>query len=388
VTVRLLRAAVVGTGFIGPHHVEAIRRTGFGEAVAIVGSDANRAAACAERLRVPWATTDLEEVLADSSIDIVHVCSRNRTHEEITLAALAAGKHVLVEKPMALDPDGAARMAALAAAKGLVLGVAFTYRGYPMVRRARSLVRAGAIGAIRLVQGGYLQDWLSEPTDYNWRVDSGEAGRSRAMADIGSHWFDLMEFVTNERVVEVFAETRTAILARRRPLGDVATYEAASGPTTELAIDTEDEAIIVMRLAGGGMASCVLTQVSPGRKNHLTLEIAGADATLAWNLEDSADRLWLGKRDRAEILYRSAADAARILGPDPAPAGVAEGWTGALRDLLAPFYAAIVDGRAADGASADAAYPDAQAGLRAIAFVDAALTSASSGRWAAVGATQ
>jgi predicted dehydrogenase len=247
---------------MGPHHVEAIRRTGYGDVVALVGSDRKRAAACAQRLRVPRATTELAAVLSDPSIDVVHVCSRNRTHEAITLAVIEAGKHVMVEKPMALDPDGAARMAAVAKAKDLHIGVTFTYRGYPMVRRARALVRDGGVGEIRLAQGGYLQDWLSEPTDYNWRVDSTEAGRSRAMADIGSHWFDLMEFVTGERVVELLAETRTAIPARRRPLGDVATYEAVTGPTTEIAIDTEDEAIIIMRLAGGGMASCVLSQAA------------------------------------------------------------------------------------------------------------------------------
>ncbi len=379
---RLLRAAVVGTGFIAPHHVEAIRRTGYGDVSLIVGSDRERAVSCAERLRVPRATTELGEALGDPSIDVIHVCSRNGTHESITLAALEAGKHVLVEKPMALDPDGAARMAALATEKRLQLGVAFTYRGYPMIRRARSLVRDGSIGAVRLVQGGYLQDWLSEPTDYNWRVDSIEAGRSRAMADVGSHWFDLMEFVTDERVMEVFAETRTAIPSRQRPLNDVATYEAAIGPTTQIAVDTEDEAIIVMRLASGGIASCVLTQVSPGRKNHVTLEVSGSVSTLAWNLEDGPDRLWLGKRNRAEILQRAASDAAPILGPDPAPDGVSEGWTGAMRDVLAPFYAAIV-GVVLPGAITS--YPTAEAGCRALVFVEAALASASSGRWESLG---
>jgi len=376
-----LRTAIVGTGFIALHHVEAIRRTGYGEVIAIVGSDPNRTAACAQRLRVPQATTSLDEVLVNPLVDVVHVCSRNRTHEKITLAALAAGKHVMVEKPMALDPEGAARMAELATSQKRHLGVAFTYRGYPMVRRARSLVAVGRIGPVLMAQGGYLQDWLSEPSDYNWRVDSTESGRSRAIADIGSHWFDLMEFVTGGRVAEVFAETRTAIPVRRRPIGDVATYQSFTGPTTETTVDTEDEAIVVMRLASGGMASCVLSQVSPGRKNYLTLELSGAAGTLGWNLEDGADRLWIGSRDRTEIIHRTAADALDFPGPDSAPDGVSDGWTGALRDVLALFYVAISRDGAVDSSTESHAYPSAQAGRRALAFVEAALKSASAGRW-------
>ena len=233
-----LRAAVVGTGFVGPHHVDAVRRGGYADVVAIVDRDPDRGPRTARALGVERAVLDLAAVLNDPSIDVVHICTPNQTHVEFALAVMEAGKHVVVEKPIAIDRAGAALLLAAAARTRRHAAVALTYRGYPMVRRARELVRGGRLGQLRLAHGGYVQDWLSEPTDYNWRLDSA-AGPSRAFADIGTHWFDAVEFITGVRVRAVMADLATLLPIRERPLRPGAAFSAGSGATERVAIDTE-----------------------------------------------------------------------------------------------------------------------------------------------------
>jgi predicted dehydrogenase len=377
---RLIRAAVVGTGFVGPFHVDAIRRGGYGEVVAIAGSDAARTRARAAALGVPRATADVRELLDDPSIEIVHVCTPNRTHVELATAVLEAGKHLVLEKPVALDSKSARGLADLARRQGLHAGVALTYRGYPMVRRARALVQAGEVGPIRLVHGGYIQDWLADATDYNWRLEPEVGGASRAVADIGSHWFDTAEFVAGLRVEEVFADLATFLPRRSRPLGGTLAFATSDGPAEEVDVRSEDAATILVRFAGGARGAAVISQVSPGRKNAFALEIAGSHATLDWDQED-AERLWIRTRDEARQLVRRPED-----GPAPGPgipslpAGHPEGWAEALRDLFRPLYAAIHAGEP-PVTSAEAAYPTLDDGARGLAFVEAVLASARDGRW-------
>jgi predicted dehydrogenase len=377
---RLIRAAVVGTGFVGPFHVDAVRRGGYGEVVAIVGSDAVRTRARAASLGVARSTTDIRELLDDPSIDVVHVCTPNRTHVELATAVLEAGKHLVLEKPVALDSRSARGLADLARRQGRHAAVALTYRGYPMVRRARAIVQAGELGTVRLVHGGYIQDWLSEATDYNWRLEPDVGGASRAVADIGSHWFDTAEFISGARVEEVFADLATFLPRRSRPLSGAVAFGTADGPVEEVAVHSEDAATILVRFAGGGRGAAVISQVSPGRKNSFALEIAGAHATLDWDQED-AERLWIRTRDEARQLMRRPEDGP---GPGPGipslPAGHPEGWAEALRDLLRPFYAAVQSGRPPVEGS-DAGYPTLDDGARGVAFVEAVLSSAGTARW-------
>ena len=379
---RLIRAAVVGTGFVGPFHVDAIRRGGYGEVVAVAGSDAARTQARAAALGVPRATTDVRELLDDPSIEVVHVCTPNRTHVELATAVLEAGKHLVLEKPVALDSSAARLLADLARRQGLHAGVALTYRGYPMVRRARALVQAGEVGPIRLVHGGYIQDWLADATDYNWRLEPEVGGASRAVADIGSHWFDTAEFVAGVRVEEVFADLATFLPRRSRPIGGSVAFATSEGPVEEVDVRSEDAATILVRFAGGARGAAVISQVSPGRKNAFALEIAGSHATLDWDQED-AERLWIRTRDEARQLVRRPED-----GPAPGPgipslpAGHPEGWAEALRDLFRPLYAAVLAGEPpSTGAGAGAAYPTLDDGARGVAFVEAVLASARDGRW-------
>jgi predicted dehydrogenase len=376
-----LRSAVIGTGFVGPFHVDAVRRGGYADVAAIVGSDEERTRARAELLGVPRGTADVASVLDDPSIDVVHVCTPNRTHVELATAVLEAGKHLVLEKPAALDSASARSLADLAARLGRHAVVALTYRGYPMVRRARALVASGEVGELRLIHGGYIQDWLASASDYNWRLEPEAGGASRAVADIGTHWFDTAEFIAGLRVEAVFADLATFIARRTRPLTAAAAFAAADGPTEEVAVASEDAATILVRFEGGARGAAVISQVSPGRKNAFQLELAGSLATLDWDQED-AEHLWVRNRTEARLLTRGAED-----GPPPGPgipslpAGHPEGWAEALRDLLRPFYAAIAAGDPPPSGGGSSPYPTLTDGARGVAFVEAILESARESRW-------
>ena len=378
-----LRAAVIGTGFVGPHHVDAARRTGYATVEVLVGSDPGRTAERARSLGVPRWTTEVRATIEDPGIDVVHVCSPNRTHVALGIAVLAAGKHLVLEKPVALDPASAGRLAAVARRSGRHAMVALTYRGYPMVRRARAAVAAGELGEIRLVHGTYLQDWVSDPRDYNWRVDPDAGGPSRAVADIGTHWMDTAEFVTGARVREVFADLAIATLipVRSRPLGSAAAFARATGEEEQVRVSSEDAATILLRFDGGARGACVISQVSTGRKNAFTLDVDGSLASLSWQ-QERPEQLWLRARTEFRTLTRDPAEQP-AMGVPWLPAGHPEGWGEALRDLVRDFYPAIAAG--ASPGEAPAPYPTLGDGARSLDLVAAVLESSRRGTWVDVG---
>ncbi len=382
----LVRAAVIGAGFVGPHHVDAIRRTGYAEVVALAGTDRDRAAAKAASLGVPRSTANAGDLLDDPNIDVVHICTPNTTHVAMASSAMRAGKHVVIEKPIATDAEGAEQLVSISRETGRHAMVAFTYRGYPMVERARALVARGDLGSLRLVHGAYLQDWLADPTDWNWRIDPVAGGASRAVADIGTHWFDTVEHVTGERIEAVFADLATFMPVRHRPraAGSEA-FATAAGETDAITITSEDAATILVRFAGGGRGSCVISQVSPGNKNAFSFEIAGERQSLGWQ-QERPERLISRSRDASTTLARSP-EARSGPGIPPLPAGHPEGWSDALRDLFRPFYAAVAGGvEVSEGRDMDVApYPTLEAGARALRFVDAVLRSSREERWTRLG---
>ncbi len=373
-----LKTAVIGTGFVGPHHVDAVRRGGYADVEVIVGSDPDRTARRAGEIGVGRWSTSVDEVLADETIDVVHVCTPNNTHVSLARAALEAGKHVVLEKPIAVNLAGADDLVRAAAQSGRHAMVALTYRGYPMVIRARSAVSDGELGDIRLVRGSYIQDWLSDPADYNWRVDPEVGGRSRAVADIGTHWFDTAEFVTGLRVESVLADLATFIGERSRPLGASIAFSGATGPSEPVAIHSEDAATILLRFAGGARGTCVVSQVSPGHKNAFNLSVDGSQRSMSWE-QQLPEQLWLYERDQSRLLARDPGGAQPGAGVPWLPAGHPEGWAEALRDLLRPFYAAVAAGTPPDPDTAP--YPTFRAGARSIAFVEAVLASSDRGGW-------
>lgn len=376
-----LRSAVIGTGFIGPQHVDAVRRGGYGEVVALVDLDLERTKAVARALGIPTATTDIDEVLRDPDIDVVHVCTPNRTHVEIATSVLEAGKHLVVEKPVATDRAGAAKLLSLAERSGKHAAVSLTYRGYPMVRQAHQIVQDGRLGSLRLAYGGYTQDWLADANDYNWRLETSAAGPSRAFADIGTHWFDTVEYMTGVRAESVLADLATFVPVRHRPKRATATFASSEVETEEVVIDTEDGATILVRFVGGGRGSLVVSQVSPGHKNGLTVEIAGSKRSLSWEQEDP-ERLWLRSRDESTLLRREPMSGAAGNGATPGlPAGHPEGWGEALRDLLRPFYAAIASGDPIPVPGDNGPYPSLADGARGVALIDAVIESSRTESW-------
>ena len=376
-----LRAAVVGTGFVGVLHVEALRRLGV-EVVGVVGSSPERARAKGLTVPLPEPYDSLEALLADGRVDVVHLTTPNHLHYEQVKAVLAAGKHVVCEKPLALDAAQSAELLELAERSGLVHCTNFNVRFYPQCQQARALVADGRLGAVWNVHGGYLQDWLLLPTDWNWRLEPEKGGELRAVADVGSHWLDLVQFVTGGRVVELVADLATTIPVRTRPVGEVETFAAAEDVEREDApMSTEDLAHVLLRFEGGERGSTVVSQVSAGRKNSLRFEVDGSLGALAWDSE-RPEELWLGHRERPnEVLLRGPA----LLEPEAAvrttlPAGHSEGYADTFKELYRAVYAAV----AAGGMSDEPDFPTFADGHRENVLAEAILRSARERRWVEV----
>ena len=371
-------AAVIGTGFIGTVHVEALRRIGV-QVRGVLGSTPERGAARAATLGVPQAYPSLDALLADPAVDVVHVTSPNDLHVPQAQAVLAAGKHVVCEKPLAMTSDESAALVAAAAASGLVNAVNFNIRYYPLNQNAHEVVAAGELGDVRLVTGHYFQDWLLLESDWNWRLQPDRGGALRAVGDIGSHWLDLMTFVTGHRIASVMADLATFIETRREPTGPVETFSTErSAETVERPIATEDAATILLRFEGGARGAVSISQISAGRKNSLQYEIDGSDASLAWDSEQP-DQAWIGHRDRPnEILIRNPA----LMGPSgraaaALPGGHVEGFFDTFGAHFRAVYADVGEG----GPSAHPTYPTFADGHDEMLVGDAIAESARTGRW-------
>src|SRR3954454_12520277 len=344
---RLPRAAVAGIGVIGLVHIAALRRLGV-EVVGACGETADTSSIPPGYVMPPL-YKDYKELLADPTVDVVHIATPNHLHYSFAKAALLAGKHVVCEKPLALTSQETSELVALAAETGLVACVNFNLRYYPQVHEARERIGAGTIGEVWNIHGAYLQDWLLYPTDWNWRLDPKIGGQLRAVADIGSHWLDLAQFISGHSITAVCADLATTIPARERPAHESHTFETCDdGPREAVTIETEDVANLMLRFANGARGSCVLSQVSAGRRNNVSLEVDGSAGALSWHSERN-EELWLGHRSRAnELLWR---DPALMSGPlrGALPAGHAEGFEATFRNLYASIYDAIATGGATAG---------------------------------------
>ena len=378
-----LAAAVVGTGFIGPGHVEGLRRAGVPVA-GIVGSSPEKSKAAAERLGLPRGYESFDELLRDDLVSAVHLTTPNRFHFEQAAAALRAGKHVLCEKPLAMTSAESAELVRIARESGRAAGVAYNIRFYPLCHEAAARVRGNTIGDVLHVVGSYVQDWLLFDTDFNWRVLSEDGGELRAVADIGTHWLDLVQFITGQPVVEVCADLRTIHATRRQPIGGVETFSGPGSPRVEsetVPIDTDDCGSVMLRFANGANGCLWVSQTTAGRKNCLRFEIAGAKQSLAWNSE-SPNELWIGHRDRAnETLIRDPSllhESAR--GITSYPGGHNEGFPDTFKQLFRSFYGYI----AAGDFSAPSPFPTFADGHREILLCEAVLRSHRERRWVSI----
>ncbi|AIF52999.1 Gfo/Idh/MocA family protein [Pelosinus sp. UFO1] len=302
-----IRSGIIGTGFIGPAHIEALRRLGCVDVLAIADYCAEVAQKKAEELYVPRYYGDYKELLADKDIEVVHICTPNHLHFPIAKEALLAGKHVICEKPLALNSAEAEELTELAQKSNLVHAVHYNLRFYPLMHQVKQMIENGELGEILAVNGSYQQDWLFYDTDYNWRLDPKFSGDSRAVADIGSHWLDLVEFVTGIQVEQVCADFAIFHPIRKKPLKAVETYGSkvlASSDYEDVPIDTEDYASVLLHFNNGAHGSVTINQVAAGRKNRLFFEIYGAKKAVAWDSE-RPNELWQGRRDgNNEILLK------------------------------------------------------------------------------------
>ena len=342
-----IKVGVVGTGFIGPAHIEALRRLPNVNVVALCEVSQELAEAKAAQLGIARAYV-FEELIRQQDIQSIHICTPNFLHYAQSKAALLAGKHVICEKPLAKDIHEAAELVQLAAQSGLVNAVHFNLRYYPLVRQMKVMREKGELGDVYSIIGSYLQDWLFYETDYNWRLEPDKSGDSRAIADIGSHLLDSIEYITGLKTTAVMADFNTIHKTRKKPLKPMETYSGKMLQPHDYAdvpINTEDHANVLLRFDNGNRGVITVSQVAAGRKNQLKLEIAGAKKTVAWNSE-MPNELWVGHRDKAnELLLRDPS----LVDPDVRsiisfPGGHNEGFPDTSKQLFREVYAAIETG--------------------------------------------
>ncbi len=379
-----LAAAVVGTGFIGPVHVEGLRRAGI-HVAGILGSRPDKSEQAAEQLGLPRAYQTLDDVLADKDVDVVHITSPNRYHFEQASRTLAAGKHVLCEKPLAMNAEESAKLVELAGESGVAAGVNYNIRYYPLCIEAAQRVRGGTLGDLFHVAGSYVQDWLFHPTDFNWRVLAEDGGELRAVADIGTHWLDLIQHITNERVVSVCADLSTVYPTRHRPTGGVETFsgkQAKADQTEPIQVTTDDYGCVMLRFQNGGKGVMWVSQVTAGRKNCLRYELAGSKQSLAWNSE-TPNQIEIGHRDTPnQCLPRDPS----LMDPTAAaatsyPGGHNEGFGDTFKQLFRDFYRSIESGQFASAPT----FPTFADGHHEILVCEAILKSHQQQRWIEIG---
>ena len=343
-----IKVAVIGLGFMGRTHIQALRRLGI-EVHGVAAIDAAEAQKGAADLGIPKWYNNLDEALADPAIKAVHLCTPNNLHYRQAKAALIAGKHVLCEKPLAMTPAESGELAELAREKGLITAVNYNLRFYPICQEARARVAAGDLGQPYLITGGYLQDWLYLKSDWNWRLEPEQGGDLRVVADIGTHWMDLVTYLTGLKITAVMADFSTINQTRLQPLGEVETFAGKiekNLSTHEVAIHTEDVAVILFRFENGALGNVSLSQVSAGRKNFLWFEICGSKSAFHWEQEDP-NALWIGYRDQPnQILVKDPGlfhDSSRAL--TGFPGGHAEGYPDTFMQVFRQFYGAIACGK-------------------------------------------
>jgi predicted dehydrogenase len=376
-----INAAIVGLGFVGRAHLEALRRLGVAVEGAL-GSSAERTKGQSETLRLPRAYDSLEELAEDHSVQVVHLCTPNYLHFQEASKLLRAGKHVLCEKPLALDSRESEALVSLAKETNRLGGVAYNLRYYPLCQEARALIRKGAIGQVRLVHGSFLQDWLLFSTDWNWRLEAKLGGDLRAVSDIGTHWLDLMMWMTDSKVSRLCADLATVVPSRRRPKGRVETFQKAQlAETEEVMISTEDYASVLLHFENQAHGAMSVSQVSAGRKARLWFEIDGTEGSLAFDSE-SPNTLWIGHRDRAgELLPKDPQlQSPESRGYAAYPGGHAEGYPDTFVQLFKDFYGYLAVG----DLRAPRTFPTFETGHEELLLCEAIARSAQEKSWVTV----
>jgi predicted dehydrogenase len=378
-----INAAVVGLGFVGRAHLDALRRLGI-PIRGILGSTPERSRAASDALGIASAYNSLEELATDESVQVVHLCTPNHLHFQEASQLLRAGKHVLCEKPLALDSRESATLVSLLKETGRVGGVTYNLRYYPLSQEARSLIRRGAIGQVKLIHGSFLQDWLLFPTDWNWRLEAKLGGELRAVSDIGTHWLDLAMWLMDSKVSDLCADLHTVLPSRRRPKGRVETFQkAGTTETEEVMVTTDDYASVLLHFENDTRGVMTVSQVSAGRKARLWFEVDGSEGSLAFDSE-SPNNLWIGRRDRAcEVLPKDPAlQTPESRGYAAYPGGHPEGYPDTFVQLFKDFYGYLAKG----DLKAPRTFPTFETGHDELVLCEAIAESAQKRAWVSVSA--
>lgn len=338
-----IKTAVIGSGFMGSAHIEALQRIGGVDVIAIASDDETSANELQSKYDIQKYYKDWQEVMKDDEVQVIHNCTPNFLHFEINRAAIDAGKHILSEKPLTMTSEESNELLSLLKEKNVINGVNFNYRFYPLIQNARVEIEKGNLGDIYLVHGNYLQDWLFYNTDYNWRLETDEGGTSRAIADIGSHWCDMVQFVTGQKIQRVLANLITIHKKRKKPTNVLATFkgkeESAAVEYKEVDITTEDAGSVLIQFENGTQGVFTVSQVSAGRKNHFSFEIDGSKKAISWN-QERPNEMWVGYREKAnEVVIKDPAlidESVRKYASYPG--GHPEGYPDGPKNLFANFY--------------------------------------------------
>ena len=377
------KVAVIGLGFMGRTHIQSLRRLGV-EVYGVAGITPEEAKKTAVELSIPKWYRDFDEAVTDPDVKVVHLCTPNNLHFSQAKKALENGKHVLCEKPLAMTSAESAELAELAKKMGLFTAVNYNLRFYPVCQEARARIKDGDLGTPYLVHGAYLQDWLFLKTDWNWRLEPEQGGDLRAVADIGTHWMDMITYLTGMKVTEVFAEFSIAHKTRLKPSGEVETYAGKIDQnlsTNEVPIKTEDAAVIIFRFDNGALGTVTLSQVTAGRKNFFWFEISGSKTAMHWE-QENPNEMWIGHRDRPnEILPKDPS----LFHPEVRaltgfPGGHAEGYPDTFLQVFRQFYKAIETGKMPETGQ----FATFEDGHHEMILCDAIKKSAAEKRWVKV----
>jgi predicted dehydrogenase len=379
--VKRIGMGIVGAGFVGPHHIDAVRRLGYVDVVAVAGSSQASAEKKAEAVGARKAYGGYEALLNDPDIEVVHNATPNYLHYPVNAAAIAKGKHVVSDKPLAMTAAEAKKLLDQATKAGIVHAVTFNYRGNPLVQQARNMIARGDIGKPHFLVGQYLQDWLLKDTDYSWRLEPDKGGASSALGDIGSHWCDLAQHISGLRITHVLGDITTVIPKRKKPIGSREAFAAAEAnqKVEEVDIKVEDLASVLLRFDNGAKGSFSVGQVCAGHKNDLELEICGSKASLKWRQEHQ-NELLIGHREKAnEILQKDPSLIDQAAGKYAhLPGGHQEAWADAFANLMRDIYGFIAEGRKPSDPHPPA-FATFEDGYRANCIVEAILQSATKG---------
>jgi len=277
---------LIGPGFVAAHHIDAVRRLGDVDVIAVAGSSQESADRKAREYKVDRSYGDYQALIDDPDVRVIHNTTPNHLHFPVTMAAIKAGKHVISDKPLALNSKEGRLLRDAAVAAKVAHVVTFNYRGNPLVQQARGMIAKDEMGDITFVHGHYLQDWMADPHVYSWRSDPAKGGVSSALGDIGSHWCDLAEHISGLKISSVLADLTTIIPVRYSSGSSAQAFSTeTSEQRTPVQVNAEDLASVLLRFENGAKGCFSVGQVLPGHKNDLQLELNGRGSSLKWKQE-------------------------------------------------------------------------------------------------------